>query len=81
MIIFGGITYFIGFRWHEFMMNLVRPLVNASDSLASVLVLVLLITLFWSFGIHGVSIVGTLARPIWLVLFEMNTDAAAAGVA
>ena len=81
MVIFGSITYFIGFRWHEVMMNLVRPLVNASDSLLSVLILVLLITLFWSFGIHGVSIVGTLARPIWLVLFQANTDAAAAGVA
>lgn len=81
MILFGTITYFVGFRWHEVILNLMRPIVTATDSLVSVIILVLLITVFWSFGIHGVSIIGTLARPIWLTLFEANTAAAAAGTA
>lgn len=34
---------------------------------------------FWFFGIHGASIVGSLARSLWLVLLEANANAAAAG--
>ena len=75
----GGITYFAQFDWHGFVGKMVAPLVSASDSLPSVLILVVLITLFWSFGIHGVSIVGSLARPLWLKLLDANTAAHASG--
>lgn len=74
------ITYFLGFDWHGAIGTIVSPLVSAADSLPSVLVLVFLITLFWSFGIHGVSIIGSLARPLWLQLLETNTTAAASGL-
>ncbi len=47
----------------------------------SVLLLVFLTTFFWFFGIHGASIVGSLARPLWLQLLEENTTAKAAGEA
>ena len=47
----------------------------------SSLFLIILITFFWSFGIHGVSIIGTLARPLWLQLIDANTAAQAAGEA
>ena len=60
------ITYFIGFDWHGAVAAVVSPLVKAADSLPSVLLLIFLITGFWSFGIHGVSIIGSLARPLWL---------------
>ncbi|WP_375179464.1 PTS transporter subunit EIIC, partial [Enterococcus rotai] len=43
------------------------------------LFLIFMITFFWSFGIHGVSIVGSLARPLWLQLLDGNTAAMAAG--
>ncbi|MGL4451047.1 MAG: PTS sugar transporter subunit IIC [Sarcina sp.] len=75
----GGITYFAKFDWHGFVGKIVEPLVSASDSLPSVLILVVLITLFWSFGIHGVSIIGSLARPLWLQILDANTAAHAAG--
>ncbi|MGL5616242.1 MAG: PTS sugar transporter subunit IIC [Sarcina sp.] len=75
------ITYFLQFDWHGFIGKLVAPLVSASDTLPSVLILVVLITGFWSFGIHGVSIIGSLARPLWLQLIDQNTAAAAAGQA
>lgn len=75
----GSITYFLKFDWHGFIGKIVAPLVSATDTLPSVLILIFLITLFWSFGIHGVSIIGSLARPVWLQLIDMNTAASAAG--
>lgn len=79
MILISTITFWIGFSWHTFISNLMEPFISAADTLPSVIILVLLITLFWSFGIHGVSIVGTLARPFWLVMFDANTAALAKG--
>ncbi|GAA0752684.1 MULTISPECIES: PTS sugar transporter subunit IIC [Clostridium] len=79
VLLIGSITYYAKFDWHGFVGKLVAPLVSASDTLPSVWILVLLVTFFWSFGIHGVSIVGSIARPLWLVLLEQNSTAAAAG--
>jgi len=81
MLLIGCITYWIGFDWHTFMATLVTPLVSASDGLGSVILIVFLTTFFWCFGIHGASIVGSLARPVWLILLEQNTTALAAGQA
>ncbi|MHC5228320.1 PTS sugar transporter subunit IIC [Enterococcus sp. LJL99] len=75
------ITYFIGFDWHTAISKVVSPLVSAADTLPSVLLLIFMITFFWVFGIHGVSIIGSLARPVWLQLLEGNTTALASGEA
>ncbi len=74
------ITYWLKIDLHGIMATLTKPLVNVSDSLISVIIIVLLITLFWSFGIHGVSIVGSLARPVWLIMIDKNTAAVADGL-
>ncbi|CAM2884466.1 PTS sugar transporter subunit IIC [Erysipelothrix tonsillarum] len=79
LVLMATITYWIGFNWHTFIAGLVAPIVHAADTLPSVLVIVFLVTFFWSFGIHGVSIIGTLARPIWLQLLDTNAIASAAG--
>lgn len=81
IIIIGGLSFFAGFNWHTIIATVMAPFVSAADSLPSVLILIFLITAFWSFGIHGVSIIGSLARPIWLQLLETNTTAVAAGTA
>ncbi|AMC93944.1 PTS lactose transporter subunit IIC [Erysipelothrix larvae] len=81
VVLMGTVTYYLGFNWHAFIGNLVAPLIKASDSLPSVLLQVFLITFFWAFGIHGVSVVGSAARPIWNVLLDKNVAAAAAGTA
>lgn len=81
LVLIGSITYYLGFNWHAFIGQIVSPLVKASDTLPSVLILVFLITFFWSFGIHGVSIIGSLARPLWLTLLDQNSAALAAGQA
>ncbi|MGL4773444.1 MAG: PTS sugar transporter subunit IIC [Clostridium sp.] len=79
ILLMGSITYFLNFDWHSAIAKVVTPLVTAADTLPSVLILVLLVTVFWSFGIHGVSIVGSIARPLWLQLLDGNTAALAAG--
>lgn len=56
------------------------PLVTAGDTLPGVLVPVFLVVFFWFFGIHGDSIVGSVARPIWLQYFTENAEQMAKGV-
>jgi len=79
ILLIGSITYYIGFDWHAFIGNLISPLISAADSLPSVLLLVLLTTFFWFFGIHGLAVIGSIARPLWLQLLESNSSALAAG--
>ncbi|MBE6120506.1 MAG: PTS sugar transporter subunit IIC [Erysipelotrichaceae bacterium] len=79
LLIVATITMFCGINVHSIISSLVSPLVKATDSLPSVLLIIFLAQFFWSFGIHGWSIVGSLARPLWLVLIEANTTAFAQG--
>ncbi|CAM4166369.1 PTS sugar transporter subunit IIC [Erysipelothrix inopinata] len=79
LIVFGAITYWLGFNWHTFISQLVSPLVSAADSYGSVMLQTFLNSFFWVFGIHGASIVGNIARPIWVVLLEQNQTLLAAG--
>lgn len=77
----GVITYYLNFDWHGVIGKLVAPLISAADTLPSAIFLMTLIGFFWSFGIHGMSIVGTVARPLWLALLDNNSAAVAAGSA
>lgn len=70
---------FIGFDIHHFVLELFQPLVLAGNTLAGILVPIVIITLLWATGIHGDSVVGSVARPVWLVLLDQNIAAAAAG--
>lgn len=79
VLLIGSITYYLQFDWHGFIGKIVTPLVKASDTLPSVWILAILQDFFWSFGIHGASVVGSIARPVWLILLEQNSAAAAAG--
>lgn len=79
MVIIYIVRVMLNINIQELIMNLFKPLVTAGDSLIGVLIPVILITLLWSAGIHGVSVVGSIARPIWMALLDENTKAAAAG--
>ena len=81
LLFFATITMFLEIDVHSIVATLVEPLISASDTLPSVLVIIFLTGFFWVFGIHGASIVGSLARPLWLVLLEENTTAFVAGEA
>lgn len=80
VLLVSTVVYWLGIDLHGIIGKLMAPLVSATDSIFSVWLLVLLITVFWAFGIHGVSIIGSLARPVWLVLQDQNAAALAAGV-
>ncbi|MBS4761731.1 PTS sugar transporter subunit IIC [Carnobacteriaceae bacterium zg-ZUI252] len=73
------LTMFFKVNVHTIVSDAVKPLVSASDSLPSVIIIIVLTQFFWSFGIHGWSIVGSLARPLWVVLLDQNTEAFASG--
>ncbi|UOY92523.1 PTS sugar transporter subunit IIC [Ectobacillus sp. JY-23] len=73
------ITVVFAIDLHTLVDKAVAPLVKAGDSLPGILIPVFLITFFWAFGIHGVSIVGTVARPVWEVYLAKNAEAVAAG--
>lgn len=65
---------------NEVLMGLFSPLVAiAGNTYLGVIIPVLLITILWSAGIHGVSVIGSVIRPIWLVLLEQNITAVANG--
>ncbi|MFS0750526.1 PTS sugar transporter subunit IIC [Oceanobacillus sp. 1P07AA] len=73
------ITVVMGVNLHALVERMAAPLVTAGDSLFGILVPVFLITFFWSFGIHGVSVVGSVARPLWEVYLLNNGEAVASG--
>jgi cellobiose PTS system EIIC component len=64
---------------HSLVDKAVSPFIQAGDTLPSILILVFLITFFWAFGIHGVSVVGTIARPVWEIYLAKNADAVTTG--
>ncbi|WP_068268525.1 PTS sugar transporter subunit IIC [Caviibacter abscessus] len=73
------VTMWLEIDVHGLIGKLVAPLVTGTDSLLAVLFICLLGMFFWSFGIHGWSIVGSLARPLWITLLDANTAAYAQG--
>ncbi|WP_232698232.1 PTS sugar transporter subunit IIC [Brevibacillus daliensis] len=75
------VTVVFNLDLHALIGKAVAPLVTAGDSIFGVLIPVFLITFFWAFGIHGVSIVGTIARPLWEVYLGNNAEAVASGQA
>lgn len=77
--IIWAVRVMIGFDIQAFIMNIFKPLVRAGNTLPGILIPILLITLLWATGIHGVSIVGSIARPIWLTLSDENMMAIADG--
>ncbi|MDO5089046.1 MAG: PTS transporter subunit EIIC [Leptotrichiaceae bacterium] len=79
VLVVATVSYWLNINLHGIMKIIIGPLVKATDSWISVIIIVFLITFFWSFGIHGVSIVGSLVRPLWLTLLEENSTALADG--
>lgn len=81
LVAVSTLTMFFNVNVHGLIGEVVKPLISGSDALPAILVLVILGQFFWSFGIHGWSIVGTIARPLWVVLLDQNVEAVANGTA
>jgi len=55
------------------------PLSQIGGSFLGGLIAIILIQIFWSAGIHGISVVASVMAPIWYALAEENAAAMAAG--
>lgn len=67
---------------NSLLLKLFQPLTEIlGNNLLGALLPMFLIHLLWSFGIHGMSIVGSIVRPIWLIMLDGNAKALAAGTA
>lgn len=78
--LFWIVRVMLNFDVNIFITKLFSPLVNiAGNTYLGVLLPTLFICLLWASGIHGVSVIGSLLRPIWLVLLDENMAVAAAG--
>lgn len=70
----------LGFDVNAALLALFSPLTNIlGNNLFGALVPMFLIHLLWSFGIHGMSIVGSVVRPLWLIMLDDNVNAIASG--
>lgn len=58
---------------------LFQPLISATGSLPSILLINVLMTTFWFFGVHGANMVGVVTGPLTLVGLTANATAYAAG--
>ncbi len=71
-----------GFDVNAALLSLFEPLTNIlGNNLLGILLPMFLIHLLWSFGIHGMSIVGAVVRPMWLIMLDENAKALADGTA
>ena len=73
------VSIHFGFDIHKFLYGFLEPLISLVNHPAGVIVIVFLITFLWACGIHGVAIIGSVARPIWLILLDQNGAALEAG--
>ncbi|TDT51877.1 PTS sugar transporter subunit IIC [Fonticella tunisiensis] len=82
IVVVWFIRVWLNFDIQKFLMDVFKPIQNvAGNSIWGVIVPIFLITLLWAAGIHGVSVIGSILRPFWLVALEQNAQAAAAGTA
>lgn len=74
MIVMTLINVVFKINLETLIQTIFSPLVKAGDTLPGVIVPVFLVVFFWFFGIHGDSIVGSVARPVWLQYFTENAE-------
>jgi PTS system cellobiose-specific IIC component len=67
------------FDINAFFTLLLSPLVHGLDTLPGMLILVALISLLWSCGIHGTNVLSGITSPIFLKFIAENTQAYLSG--
>ena len=70
------LRFMLGFDLNAVVTKVLSPLSTflVGDNIFGVLLIVILVTVFWSFGLHGVSLVGTVVRPFWEQAIAANID-------
>ena len=72
-ILFGSFRYLLNFDLTNFLSIALAPMQNLlTGGIFGVILIVLFVTFFWSFGIHGTSIIGSVVRPFWQKAIDEN---------
>jgi len=80
MTLIWVIRIILNFDVNSWIISLLSPLVRAGDSLWVLLVEAFINRAAWIFGIHGYTVVQSVAMPFWQMALEENIQAAAAGL-
>lgn len=81
IIVVWVVRVLLDFDINKAIMSLFTPINGiVGNSWIGVVLPVILITLLWSAGIHGVSIIGSVLRPLWLVMIDANAKAVGDGL-
>src|SRR5438105_11934092 len=72
------LVHVLGFDVAGGIAALFRPLLIGGDSLAAVLIVVLIDSALWMVGVHGLAVLAAV-RPLWLAALAENMAAASAG--
>lgn len=75
----GLMVHYTGYGLISVIYVLIRPLLTISNTLPSILVLMMISSLFWFFGIHGDSLISPILIPITTANLAANTAAYQAG--
>ncbi|MFK4567724.1 PTS system cellobiose-specific IIC component [Enterococcus sp. UD-01] len=75
------LLFAVGMNLTNSIFAIFRPLVSSSDTLAAVIISVLITRLLWFFGIHGGAVTGAVMTPFLLSNLVENQAAYAAGKA
>lgn len=70
---------FIGTGFSGLIYAIFQPLLSATGSLPSIIVINLLMTTFWFFGVHGGNMLGVVVTPVTTAALALNAEAYAAG--
>jgi len=73
------LTHLVKFDIHNMFTKILDPVKGMVDTPIGAVLLVFFITMLWTAGIHGVSVIGAIARPVWLEMLTQNADALQAG--
>lgn len=79
MVIDALCTTFVGTGFSGLIYAIFQPLLSATGSLQSIIIINLLMTTFWFFGIHGGNMLGVVVTPVTTAALAMNAEAYAAG--
>ncbi len=84
LAIFLGVRILFGFTGYETVQNFIytiiqAPLTSLGSGLPATIIAVLLIQVFWFFGLHGQIIINSIFDPIWYALNDQNLEAFQAG--
>ena len=79
MIIDGLCKSYVGTGIAGLVYAIFQPLLSATGSLPSIILINLIMTTFWFFGIHGGSMVGIVTTPVTTAALALNAEAYVAG--